>query len=129
MSFISGRVPTRFLVPNEIDVYDNPEGTYTLVKGNNLYYWVIDKSTLLVKESQIRDQFKDTLQFRVLYEGRRDDDGISLPQKITLEVPRHDFETAVDYRMVKVNKEAEDRLFEVTIPADYSVKGYSAKGN
>jgi hypothetical protein len=122
MSLISGRVPSRFLVPGELEVYRNGDGTLSLVKGNFLYYWLVDEADLSVRECQIRDVFKDNLLFRVVYEGRRVEDNIVLPETIHLHMPADRFETRIGFGKITVNAPIPAGLFNVAIPSDYSVR-------
>lgn len=122
MSFVTGRIPSRFLNPGELQIYRNGDGTLSLVKDDFLYYWVVDEADYSVKECQIRDQFKGILLFKVNYEGTQVVSDIALPKKITLQVPKEEFKSTIEFTQIKVNEDVPDNLFKVNIPADYKVK-------
>lgn len=122
MSFLTGRIPTRFLNPGELQMYRNGDGTLSVVKDDFLYYWVVNETDYSVRECQIRDQFKGILLFKVTYEGTQVVSDIVLPKKISLEVPKEDFKSTIDFTQVKLNEDVPDNLFKVEIPSDYKIK-------
>jgi len=120
MALVSGRV--------ERSAFDSKsetrcgENECTVQRLDGRYVWRFERTSARLLSVSIRDPLKLVERIRVRYADFKEFGGVELPTRITLELVDDGVAIDLEASMVKVNQPIPSALFEVAIPADYSVK-------
>ncbi len=122
MSLFAGVLPLRALREgeDELRIYnDSASHSYTLVRGDFFEFFRIDQASLGLIEVQIRSRFDDRLRATLNYAAPKTE--YSGLRDIDLNLPEEKTTMSFSWTNVILNQPVPEKLFEVEIPADYSV--------
>lgn len=131
MSFLLGRIPVSYRVGEDVATLRGDNSIF--VKKGRWFTAELDGTSLLAKQIEIRDPFRDTvtLSIALTYEGvppldrgsttsGNEDAHIQTPSAVTISIPRSSLVISNTVRSVKLNQPIPSQLFEVPVPSDYA---------
>jgi len=92
----------------------------TLVSSDERYRYRVDRRSGELRSVRIRDPLQGKARIEVRYPDYAAVGAVWLPRTISLLLPSDGVEIAMTRQITTINQPIADRLFEVSIPADYT---------
>ena len=122
MAYISGRLPERLAAAANIEIFFDQEGQrYFIKEGEFVSFFAVDPQTHLLKSLEIRDPQSDRTVLSMSYQDYQMVQGLSLPKRCLLKLPRESMQMQLSVSSVAINGDPSADLFQPEIPSDYSM--------
>lgn len=118
MALVAGRVEPGTL-DDSSDVRCG-QAECTIARANGRHVWRVDRTSGEIRSVRLSDPLQGKARVEVLYTAYADVGGVRIPSALTFRLPNDGVDLELTYRTGSVNTPIPDRLFELTIPSDYT---------
>lgn len=123
LSYLTASIPEND--EKSFNGYTSPEagGIVHLYSDDNEMYLVVDGRSHKLLKMMVKERGEDSVVLESEYSIRDVTVGdMTFPANLKLHLPEEDIEASVIFQMIKVNDELSEKLFEINIPSDYTVR-------